>query len=251
MGAWTTCRIRCGWRSLIVPSRAARTRPEIDPGDWGEPGLTPSEKVFGWCSFEILAFTTGNPENPVNAIPPKAVATCQIRFVVGVDPEGFMPALRRHLDAHGFPMVKVEPWKKAYFPATRLDPDHEWVLWAAKSIAETTGKRPAILPQPRRLPPQRYLRRRPRPPRRSGSCIPTLSCSQHAPNEHTLAPVAREGLKMMTGIYWDLGAGGAPGVWNLHSQCLQRASLRAQRSNIGPRRPSTHRDCRASLRSSQ
>jgi hypothetical protein len=25
-----------------------------------------------------------------------------------------------------------------------------------------------------------------------------------------LAPVAREGLKMMTGIYWDLGEGTAP-----------------------------------------
>src|SRR3984893_13841725 len=119
--------------------------PEIDP-DWGEPGLTPSEKVFGWCSFEVLAFTTGNPENPVNAIPPKAAATCQIRFVVGVDPEEFMPALRRHLDAHGFPMVNVEPWKKAYFAATRLDPDHDWVRWTAASIAQTTGKRPAILP---------------------------------------------------------------------------------------------------------
>src|SRR5438309_6308820 len=68
--------------------------PEIDP-DWGEPGLSPAEKVFGWCSFEMLAFTTGNPENPVNAIPPRAKATCQIRFVVGVDPENFLPALRR------------------------------------------------------------------------------------------------------------------------------------------------------------
>src|SRR5437762_5299421 len=54
--------------------------PEIDP-DWGEPGLSSSEKVFGWCSFEVLAFTTGNPDNPVNAIPPVAKATCQIRFV--------------------------------------------------------------------------------------------------------------------------------------------------------------------------
>src|SRR5579872_2522660 len=25
--------------------------PQIDP-EWGEPGLSPSEKVFGWCSFE-------------------------------------------------------------------------------------------------------------------------------------------------------------------------------------------------------
>jgi acetylornithine deacetylase/succinyl-diaminopimelate desuccinylase-like protein len=183
--------------------------PEIDP-DWGEPGLTPSEKVFGWCSFEVLAFTTGNPENPVNAIPPKATATCQIRFVVGVDPEEFMPALRRHLDRAGFPMVRVEPWKKAYFPATRLDPDHDWVRWAAKSITETTGKRPAILPNLGGSLPNDIFA--------NDLGLPTIwvphsyaSCSQHAPNEHMLAPVAREALAVMTGIYWDLGEAGVPG----------------------------------------
>jgi acetylornithine deacetylase/succinyl-diaminopimelate desuccinylase-like protein len=184
--------------------------PEID-SDWGEPGLTPSEKVFGWCSFEVLAFTTGNPDNPVNAIPPKATATCQIRFVVGVDPEEFMPALRCHLDAHGFPMVRVEPWKKAYFPATRLDPDHDWVRWAAHSITETTGKRPAILPNLGGSLPNDIF---------AGDLgLPTIwvphsyaSCSQHAPNEHMLAPVAREALAVMTGIYWDLGEAGVPSV---------------------------------------
>jgi len=182
--------------------------PEIDP-DWGEPGLTPSEKVFGWCSFEVLAFTTGNPENPVNAIPPKARATCQIRFVVGVDPENFMPALRRHLDAHGFPMVQVEPWKKAYFPATRLDPDHPWVRWAAASIERTTGKRPAILPNLGGSLPNDIFA--------EDLGLPTVwvphsyaSCSQHAPNEHLLAPVAREALQVMTGLYWDLGEAGVP-----------------------------------------
>jgi acetylornithine deacetylase/succinyl-diaminopimelate desuccinylase-like protein len=182
--------------------------PEIDP-HWGEPGLTASEKVFGWCSFEVLAFTTGNPENPVNAIPPKATATCQIRFVVGVDPEEFMPALRRHLDALGFPMVRIEPWKKAYFPATRLDPDHDWVRWAAKSIAATTGKRPAILPNLGGSLPNDIFA--------NDLGLPTIwvphsyaSCSQHAPNEHMLAPVAREALAVMTGIYWDLGEAGVP-----------------------------------------
>ena len=192
-----------------VSGEGGEDAPEIDP-DWGEPGLTPSEKVFGWCSFEVLAFTTGNPENPVNAIPPKAKATCQIRFVVGVDPEEFMPALRRHLDADGFPMVRVEPWKKAYFPATRLDPDHDWVRWAAKSIAETTGKRPAILPNLGGSLPNDIFA--------NDLGLPTIwvphsyaSCSQHAPNEHMLAPVAREALAVMTGIYWDLGEEGVPG----------------------------------------
>ncbi len=31
------------------------------------------------------------------------------------------------------------------------------------------------------------------------------ACSQHAPNEHLLGSVAREGLAIMTGIFWDLG----------------------------------------------
>ncbi len=165
--------------------------------------------MFGWCSFEVLAFTTGNPENPVNAIPPKATATCQIRFVVGVDPEEFMPALRRHLDAHGFPMVRVEPWKKAYFPSTRLDPDHDWVRWTAASIAHTTGKRPAILPNLGGSLPNDIFA--------NDLGLPTIwvphsyaSCSQHAPNEHMLASVAREALAVMTGIYWDLGEDGVP-----------------------------------------
>ncbi|HEX3954251.1 MAG TPA: M20 family metallopeptidase [Stellaceae bacterium] len=182
--------------------------PEIDP-DWGEPGLSPSEKVFGWCSFEVLAFSTGNPENPVNAIPPQAKATCQIRFVVGVDPENFLPALRRHLDEQGFPMVKVERWAKAYFPATRLDPEHPWVRWAASSIRETTGKPPAILPNLGGSLPNDIFA--------NDLGLPTVwvphsyaSCSQHAPNEHMLAPIAREALTVMAGIYWDLGEVGVP-----------------------------------------
>jgi len=35
------------------------------------------------------------------------------------------------------------------------------------------------------------------------------ACSQHAPNEHLLAPVVREALRIMTGIFWDLGEPGA------------------------------------------
>jgi acetylornithine deacetylase/succinyl-diaminopimelate desuccinylase-like protein len=191
-----------------VESNGGDAAPEIDP-DWGEPGLSASEKVFGWCSFEVLAFTTGNPDNPVNAIPPKAKATCQIRFVVGVDPENFLPALRRQLDAAGFPMVRVERWAKAYFPATRLDPDHPWVRWAAASIKETTGKPPAILPNLGGSLPNDIFA--------SDLGLPTVwvphsyaACSQHAPNEHMLAPVAREALTVMAGMYWDLGEAGVP-----------------------------------------
>ncbi len=80
---------------------------EIDAGDagptidawWGEPGQTPAERVYASNVFNVLAFTTGTPGRPVNAIPPKAVANCQLRFVAGTDMNAIMPALQQHLDA--------------------------------------------------------------------------------------------------------------------------------------------------------
>ena len=35
-------------------------------------------------------------------------------------------------------------------------------------------------------------------------------CSQHAPDEHVLEAPSREALQMMTGLFWDLGAGSTP-----------------------------------------
>ncbi|HEX9462048.1 MAG TPA: M20 family metallopeptidase [Alphaproteobacteria bacterium] len=182
--------------------------PSIDPG-WGEPNLTPAERVFGWCSFEILAFRTGNPDQPVNAIPPKATARCQLRTVVGIDADQVLPALRRHLDRHGFPMVKLAPARDDFFRATRLDPEHPWVQWAARSVTATTGRKPAILPNLGGSLPNDIFS--------EILALPTVwvphsypSCSQHAPDEHMLAPVAREGLQIMAGLFWDLGEPGTP-----------------------------------------
>lgn len=182
--------------------------PTIEPG-WGEPGLSPAERVFGWCSFEVLAYKTGNPDTPVNAIPPRAWARCQLRFVVGTKPEEFLPALRRHLDRHGFAMVKIAAARDEMFNATRIDPDDVWVKWAVASIAKTSGKTPAVLPN-------------------LGGSLPNdiftdilglrtvwvphsyPGCSQHAPNEHLPPALLREALAIMTGLYWDLGAGNTP-----------------------------------------
>lgn len=182
--------------------------PAIDE-DWGEPGLTPAERVYGWNSFEILAFTAGTPERPVNAIPPRARAHCQLRSVVGIDPDDILPALRRHLDREGFAQVEVKPGRENAFQASRLDPADPWVAWTADSVARTMGNPPAILPN-------------------LGGSLPNdlfadvlglktvwvphsyAGCSQHAPDEHMLAPIAREGLRIMTGIFWDLGEGNLP-----------------------------------------
>jgi len=94
---------------------------EIDP-EWGEKSLTPVERVFGWNSFEVLAFKDRQSDRPVNAIPPSAIAYCQLRFVVGTDPHEILPALRRHLDSHGFPQIELEQARDVIMNATRLDP---------------------------------------------------------------------------------------------------------------------------------
>ncbi len=207
------------WRpdSLTPSVRRALADLEIEGGedgpsidaDWGEPGLSPAERVFGWCSFEVLAFVTGNPDKPVNAIPPRASAHCQLRYVVGIDPADILPALRRHLDAHGFQAVNLSASREGFFAATRLDPDHPWVKWAVASIERTTGSKPAILPNLGGSLPNDVFAHT--------LGLPTVwiphsyaACSQHAPNEHLLAPVAREALRIMTGVFWDLGEGGVP-----------------------------------------
>ena len=182
--------------------------PEIDP-NWAEPGLTLAEKVFAWCTFEILAMTAGNPESPVNAVPPRAWARGQIRFVVGTNPDEFLPALRRHLDRHGFPMVQIARGRDDVMKATRLDPEHPWARWAATSIAKTTNTKPAVLPNVGGSLPNDIFS--------EGLGLPTIwvphsypGCSQHAPNEHFPTALAREALGIMAGLYWDLGEPGTP-----------------------------------------
>lgn len=181
--------------------------PEIDP-DWGEPGMTPEEKVFGSNTFEIRAFETGNPRNPVNAIPPRAVAHGQLRYVVGTNPEAILPALREHLDARGFDMVDLEA-ERDPMHATRMEPDHPWARWAVKSIESTTGGEVAVLPNVGGTLPNDVFAELLE--------LPTIwvphsyaGCSQHAPDEHVLAPTCRDALRIMTGIWWDLGSGGTP-----------------------------------------
>jgi acetylornithine deacetylase/succinyl-diaminopimelate desuccinylase-like protein len=199
--------VRAALADLVV--EGGGDGPGID-ADWGEPGLTPAERVFGWCSFEVLAFVTGNPDKPVNAIPPRASAHCQLRYVVGVDAADIVPALRRHLDRNGFSMVQLAPARDGFFAATRLAPDHPWVKWTADSIARTVGAKPAILPNLGGSLPNDVFAH--------VLGLPTVwiphsyaACSQHAPNEHLLAPMAREALAIMAGLFWDLGeAGSAP-----------------------------------------
>jgi acetylornithine deacetylase/succinyl-diaminopimelate desuccinylase-like protein len=175
--------------------------PAIDP-EWGEPGLTPTERVIAWNSLEVLAFKAGNPDAPVNAIPAAARATCQLRFVVGTDSAHAAEHLAAHFTRHGFDEVQVSVTSTA--AATRLDPEDPWVDWVLASIRNTTGKKPALLPNLGGTVPNDVFA--------DTLGLPTLwiphsypACSQHAPNEHMLGSVAREALGVMAGIWWDLG----------------------------------------------
>jgi acetylornithine deacetylase/succinyl-diaminopimelate desuccinylase-like protein len=205
-----------GWRPKVeqhvrdvlgdVTREAGPDAPEIDES-WGEPGLAPMEKVSTFNSFEVLAFTAGAPERPINAIPPTARATCQLRYVLDTDEDDIIPNLRRHLDAAGFENVRIDPppaSNDGRFYASRTDPRHQWAAWMKAAIERGSNQPCGVLPT-------------------SGGSNMThiiqfildapitwfplsyAGCSQHAPNEHILKPLMREGMRHVTSIYWDLG----------------------------------------------
>jgi acetylornithine deacetylase/succinyl-diaminopimelate desuccinylase-like protein len=198
-----------------IPDSVRRVLANVTPGEdggpiltpgWGEPGLSAAERVFAWNSLEVLAFQTGTPDRPVNAIPSHAWARMQLRFVVGTDTSALPAVLAAHLAGLGLGMVQVRPALSEPMPATRLDPDNSWVTWAAASITATTGRAPTILPNiGASLPNDCFA---------EVLGLPTLwvphsypGCAQHAPDEHLPVPLAHEGLRIMTGLFWDLSQG--------------------------------------------
>lgn len=183
--------------------------PEADP-DWGEPGLSKSEKIFAWTSVIVLAQITGHPDAPTNAVQGEARARLQVRHTVDVPGETIIPALRAHLDAEGFPMVEVVPvMERDMFGASRTDPADPWVGMVAGSMARTANRAPNVIPNSSGSNPSNIFMEE--------LGVPVLwvpnsyaGCNQHGPDEHALAPLLREGLGLMAGIWWDIGAGAAP-----------------------------------------
>lgn len=174
--------------------------PAVDP-DWGEPGLTPAERVIAWNTLEVLALSAGSPAQPMNAIPPAAKAWMHMRFVVGTDVTRIGEAVREHLAAHGLADVQVGTAEVMH--ATRLDPDDAWVRFTLASIERSTGAAPVLLPNLGGSLPNDVFA--------DVLGLPTVwiphsyaGCRQHAPDEHLLAPLAREALQIMCGLFWDL-----------------------------------------------
>lgn len=185
-----------------VPLEAGPDAPRIDQ-DWGEDGLTPAERVYAWNTLEVLAIESGNAERPVNAIPGSARATLQLRFVVGTDIDAVVEKMRRDLTALAFPGLELDV--TAQMAATRMAPDHPLVRWAADSIRMTAAKPVTILPNLGGSLPNDVFA--------EVLGLPTIwvphsypACLQHAPNEHLLPELAREGLQIMAGLYYDFSA---------------------------------------------
>jgi acetylornithine deacetylase/succinyl-diaminopimelate desuccinylase-like protein len=176
--------------------------PAVDPA-WGEPGLSPAERVFGWNALEVLACGCGNPAQPVNAIPPAARATLQLRFVVGTQAHRLREFVVQHLQDHGFHGITMS--EPVVMAATRLDPDNAWVRLALHSLEASTGSRPALLPNLGGSLPNDVFA--------DILGLPTVwvphsypACSQHAPNEHVLPTLMRQGLGMTAALLWQVGA---------------------------------------------
>ncbi len=179
----------------------------IDP-DWGEPGLTSAEKIYGWNSFIVLAMISGKPDSPVNAVAPNARAHCQIRYTVDTNPDEFGAAVRTHLDAEGFTNVRVEN-AGVRMPASRTDPAHPWVAWTVASMERSLGKRVQVIPNSSGgLPGDVFVDYLGTPL----VWVPHSynGCKQHGPDEHFLKGPAREGIAAFAGVWWDLGEAGTP-----------------------------------------
>lgn len=170
--------------------------------NWGEEGLSAAERLYAWNTLEVLAMSSGNIEKPANAIPGRASAVLQLRFVVGTKVDNLAEVIRSHLEARGFAMVEVQATQR--FAASRTDFDSPWINWTAESIRKTTGKAPAVLPN--------FGGSLPNDVFTDILKLPTMwvphsypGCSQHAPDEHILLSVTEEALGVMAGLFWDLG----------------------------------------------
>lgn len=193
--------------------RAALAGVQVAGGDadlnWGEPELTPAERLYAWNTLEVLALGAADPDRPVNAIPGRAHAVLQLRYVAGTRTDGLADAVTAHLAKHGYSMVDVTV--TGTYPASRTPLDDPWVHWARAVLGRLSPKPLAVLPNIGGGLPNHVFT--------DVLGLPTLwlphsypGCRQHAPDEHLLASIAREGLVLATGLFHALGDpdGGQP-----------------------------------------
>jgi len=175
--------------------------------NWGEPGLSSNEKLFGWNSFSVLALRSGNIDLPVNAIQPSAKALCQLRFVVGTDTNKVISSLRDHLDQNGFNDIKIITENAINFEASRTNLNNIWLKKVEHILEEFHRGKIHVIPNLAGSLPNNCFT--------DILGIPTIwiphsykECSQHAPNEHVPIELLQNSLLLMTDLYWNLGNDG-------------------------------------------
>jgi hypothetical protein len=134
----------------------------------------------------------------------------QVRYTVDVKAETIVPVLRAHLDAHGLGVVQIVQLTECdAFPASRTDPYDAWARLFARSMHQTAGRPPTIIPNIGASGPSEYFKQ---VLGVSAMWIPHSygGCGQHGPDEHGLGSLFRDGLGLMAGVFWDIGEQGRP-----------------------------------------
>ncbi|MCY0966237.1 M20 family metallopeptidase [Parathalassolituus penaei] len=190
-------------RALIrdLPVGGESHDPQLNP-HWGDDGLSYAEKLYGSNTLEVVGFSAGQTDRAVGAIPARAEAICQLRFVDGTAWQAILPRLREWLDQRGFAEVQIQ--SEGGYPATRLDPQHPWAQFARDSVSRSLGRPVQLLPNLGGTIPNHCFA--------DVLGLPTVwlphsypSCDQHAPNEHLLESIIADGLEAAAGLFWDLG----------------------------------------------
>ena len=175
--------------------------PAPDAG-WGETSLTAAERLYAWNTLEVLSLGAADVDRPVNAIPGRARAVLQLRYVAGTDVSRVGEVLTEHLAKDGYSMVDVTVTGR--FDAGRTPLDDPWVGWAKAALEQVAERPVAVLPNIGGSLPHAVFT--------DVLGLPALwlphsypGCLQHAPDEHLLAPIAREGLVLATTLFHALG----------------------------------------------
>ncbi|MGW7541221.1 hypothetical protein ACWGKQ_08895 [Streptomyces sp. NPDC054770] len=157
---------------------------------WDEPSLSAAERLYAWNTLEVLSLGAGDVDRPVNAIPGRARAVLQLRYVVDTDVSRVGEVVAEHLAREGYPMIDVNVSQT--FAAGRTPPDDPWAVWAKAVLERAAGRPVAVLPNIGGSLPHAVFT--------DVLGLPALwlphsypGCRQHAPDEHLLAPIAREG----------------------------------------------------------
>lgn len=189
-------------RTALAGVSVANTPGDPTPDEgWGDTNLTAAERLYGWNALEVLSLGAADIANPVNAIPGKARALLQLRYVAGTDLSQVEDIVTEHLTAHGFGMVNVTA--KAH-PTSRTPIDDPWAQWARGVLEEVSSHDVVVLPNIGGSLPNEVFT--------DTLGLPSLwlphsypGCLQHAPDEHMLASIAREGLVLATALFDSLG----------------------------------------------